>query len=415
METPSPFFQHTPRQKFGGIVAVALLVSFVIGALAGGIFGAITGSLVSSGKFLKNRTASTSTTDAGTTSLTLNDVEENSATIKAVGDVSPAVVSIILTQDLSKLPKQSFQTPFGDFFSPLAQQQGERQVGAGSGFIVTSDGMILTNRHVADSTGVDFTVIFEDGSKHPAKVLAIDPFNDLAILKIDGKDLPTVTLGDSSKLQLGETVIAIGNALELQNSVTKGIISGVNRTVTAGDSQGQAETIEEAIQTDAAINPGNSGGPLINLAGHVIGVNTAVNSQGQLQGFAIPINVAKQVIESVQKYGKVVRPYLGVRYTLVTEDVKNQNDLSVDYGALIVGGSTASQSGVIKDSPADKAGLAENDIILTFNGEKITTEKSLSSFMQMAKVGDVVALTVLHEEKQQEVKVTLEEYQQSSE
>lgn len=401
----SPVFSERPRGT--AAIAAVLLVSLIVGLVAGGIGGYVVSTYVGSTKTTQQGTSAVRGTVA---------VEEDSATTEVVEKVAPAVVSVVLTQDLSQIKQQN---PLDDFFFgfPFSQpqpQEGERQVGAGSGFIVSSDGTILTNRHVVDATDVDITVILNDGTEQKAAVLGVDPFNDLAVLKIEGKDLPTVELGDSDALKLGQSVIAIGNALgEFRNTVTKGVVSGINRTITAGDNRGSSETIEEAIQTDAAINPGNSGGPLINLAGQVVGVNTAVSREGQLVGFAIPVNAAKQVIDSITQFGKIVRPYLGVRYTLVNEEIKKENNLSVDYGALVVRGANQSELAVIPGSPADKAGIVENDIILEFNGEKITQEQSLATFMRKAKVGDEIKLKILHDGEEREVTVTLEAFNES--
>ncbi|KKS93059.1 MAG: protease Do, partial [Parcubacteria group bacterium GW2011_GWE2_43_12] len=177
-----------------------------------------------------------------------------------------------------------------------------------------------------------------------------------ALVQIQDKNLPAVRLGDSDSVQIGQTVIAIGNALgEYRNTVTKGVISGIGRNVVAGDNRGSSEQLEGVFQTDAAINPGNSGGPLVNLQGEVIGINTAINSQGQLIGFAIPANEAKRMIDSYEKYGRIVRPYLGIRYVLVTPELAKANKLEVDYGALLIKGQTTTDLAVVPGSPADKA------------------------------------------------------------
>jgi S1-C subfamily serine protease len=388
--------------------AKTLFVSVVLSLLVGGGAGGAVGYWI-----VTTQPQSTSTTATGGVRGTIS-VEEDSATTDVVARTAPAVVSVVLTQDLSKIREQN---PWNDLFFgfPFSQpQEGEQQVGAGTGFLVSSDGMIVTNKHVVDAENVDITVVFNDGSEHKATVLGIDPFNDLAVIKIEGKGLPVVELGDSDALTLGQTVIAIGNALgEFRNTVTKGVVSGINRTITAGDNRGASETIEEAIQTDAAINPGNSGGPLLNLAGQVVGINTAVSQQGQLVGFSIPVNVVKQVVESVQKYGKIVRPYLGVRYTIVNEEVKKANNLTVDYGALIIRGS-ATELAVVPGGPADKAGIEENDILLTFNGKKITQEDTLANYMRKTKVGDTATIRVLHDGKEKDVSVVLEAYNDTS-
>jgi len=231
------------------------------------------------------------------------------------------------------------------------------------------------------------------------------------LLKVEGINLPPLELGDSSKIKIGQTVIAIGNALgEYRNTVTKGVISGVGRTITAGNGRGFSETLEDVIQTDAPINFGNSGGPLIDLQGKVIGVNTAIASGGQLIGFAIPINQAKEVIESVKKYGKVVYPFLGVRYVLIDESIAKKNNLPVDYGALIVRGENVTDLAVVPGSPADKAGLMENDIILEVQGEKVTKENNLGKLIRKHKPGDTIELKILRKGEEKTVEVTLDEY-----
>ncbi len=348
-------------------------------------------------------------------------VIEESATVNAVKKVAPAVVSIVISKDLSKIYNQSsFLPDFFNFGFPFVfespstgngGQSGKTEIGGGTGFIISSDGLILTNKHVAADPEAEYTVITNDDQKYDAKILAVDPFLDIAVLKIDAKDLPTVELGDSDKIDLGQTVIAIGNSLgEYKNTVTKGVISGIGRRVVAGDRQGGSEVIEEAIQTDAAINPGNSGGPLINLAGQVIGINTAMNQEGQLIGFAIPINAARQDIESVKTSGKIVRPWLGIRYILLNDEIAKANRLEVNYGALIVRGKTASDLAIVPGSPADKAGLVENDIVLEIDGQKIDSDHELSREISKHKPGDEITLKIWHKGEEKIIKATLEEY-----
>ena len=314
-------------------------------------------------------------------------LDEESAIISAVEKVNPSVVSIVITKDLPKLEQ------FGFFFVPTGETE-KQQVGAGSGFIVNADGLVVTNKHVISDTQAEYTVITKDGQKYPAKVLDVDPFNDLGVVKIEGAGLPPVTLGDSDNLKLGQRVIAIGNALgQFQNSVTTGVVSGIGRDITASGATTQTEKLSQVIQTDAAINPGNSGGPLINLSGEVIGVNTAVSQEGQLIGFAIPINQVKKVISDVQKFGKIRRPFLGVRYMIVTDSVAEANKLPVDYGALIVRGD-GTQPAVVPGSPAFQAGLAEGDIILEIDGKKITADSQLGDLLRGYDVGSRVILKV---------------------
>ncbi len=241
-------------------------------------------------------------------------------------------------------------------------------------------------------------------------MLATDQVNDVAILKIDAKNLVPAHLGDSDALQIGQTVIAIGNSLgEYRNTVTRGVISGIDRSVQATDGAGQSEVIQEAIQTDAAINPGNSGGPLLNLSGQVIGINTAVNRAGQSIGFAIPIAVAKRPLDSFQKNGRIIRPFLGVRYRLINEELVKKNNLPVNYGALIGGNIDKGELGVIGGSPAKKAGLREGDIIVAVNGVRIDASNALANTIAKYSPGDEVTVRVFSGGKERDVVVKLEE------
>lgn len=398
---PTPHPAASPRPGLGMIVGISLLV----GSVSGGLVGAVVSQGGLSG-WLKNSNSSASSVLTGTVT-----VEEDSATIDVVKKVSPAVVSIVAKKDFSKVfGNQS--DPLNDFFGwPFTQPQpqGVQPVGSGSGFIITKDGMILTNKHVAEIQGDEFVVVMNDGQTYDAKVVATDPSTDIAFMKIDGRDLPTVEFGNSDVVEIGQTVIAIGNVLgKYQNSVTKGIVSGLARSITAGDGQGNSETLRNVIQTDAAINHGNSGGPLLNIAGQVIGINTAVDSSGQLVGFSIPINIAKKDLESVQATGKIERPYLGVRYVLVNDQVKTANELTVDYGALIARGDTRSEVAVIPGSPADKAGLIENDIVLEIDGQKITEENDLAQALIEKRIGDTVKLKILSKGNEKIVEIKLE-------
>jgi len=342
--------------------------------------------------------------------------------INVVNGASPAVVSIIITKDLPVF-EEYYINPFQgfEFLIPQQRQIGteKKEIGGGSGFIVSEDGMVLTNKHVVLDEEADYTVLTNDARKFSAKVLARDPLQDLAILKIETensidvsgdlikKPFPVVKLGDSDKLQIGQTVIAIGNALgEFRNTISVGVISGLGRTITASGG-GLVETIEDVIQTDAAINKGNSGGPLLNLKGEVVGIDTATVLEAQSIGFAIPVNKAKKDIEQIKASGKIVYPFLGIRYVVITESVKKENNLSADYGAWIV--ADQGEPAIAADSAADKAGLKENDIILEFNGERITAENSLAKIIMKYNSGDEVALKVLRGEKEEIIKVILGE------
>jgi serine protease Do len=342
---------------------------------------------------------------------------EESKVIDVVAKSDPAVVSIVITKDMPVYEQYTQNyNPFGDLFGgfniPSQKQTGtEKQtIGGGSGFFVSADGYIATNNHVVDDSAADYTVVTSDGKEYAAKVLAKDSTLDVAVLKIDGTNFPYLSFADSDKLQLGQSAIAIGNALaEFQNSISLGIVSGLSRSITAGDqSSGKTEQLEGVIQTDAAINPGNSGGPLLDIRGYVIGVNVAVEYDAQSIGFALPSNTVKSVVDSVIKNGEIVRPYLGVRYIPVTSSLKDKNNLSVDYGVLVSRGATAEDLAVIPNSPASKAGIVEGDIILEIDGTKIDASRSLASIVRQKQVGDTVTLKVLHNGEEKEVKVTLE-------
>jgi len=321
-------------------------------------------------------------------------IEYEEAVIAAVERIAPSVVSIVISKDLPVLEQCPYD-PFGGFFnnSPLGDgfqfyvpcpspsgKTEKKKIGGGSGFIVSRDGLILTNRHVVSDQGASYTVFLSNEKKYEAKVLAVDKGEDLAILKIEAAGLPAAALGDSNSVKLGQTAIAIGNALaEFENTVSAGVVSGIGRNVSASGG-GEVEMIEGVIQTDAAINPGNSGGPLVNLKGEVIGINTAVALGAENIGFALPINKAKRSLESFRVSGRIVVPFLGVGYEMT------------DEGAKIA--ATKSSPAVIAGSAADQAGLKEGDLILEVNGKAINKNNTLSSAIKKFDVGDTVTLKV---------------------
>lgn len=403
--------ENKKKYYSGKIVLIVVIISIVVGFVAGGVGGFYGGYFSQSAK-LKSLLGGNLNQ-----SQTLQ-IQEESATIDAVKKVGPSVVSIIISKNVSSLPSPldnffNFGFPFGFSQPQTPPTSGPQVVGGGTGFIISADGMILTNKHVISDPQAKYSVLLSNGKQYDAKVLGTDLTNDIGVVKIDEKNLPVVELGDSDQLQIGQTVIAIGYALgEYNNTVTKGVISGLNRDIVAGNNTGSSEALQGVIQTDAAINPGNSGGPLINLAGQVIGINSAISQQGQLIGFAIPINTAKSVIDSVIKNGRIIRPYLGVRYIPVTDALAKQNNLSVDYGDLIVRGSATDELAVTPGSPADKAGLVENDIILEVNGVKLDQNTTLAEEIAKYNPGDQITLKILHDGKEKTVTVTLEEYKQ---
>lgn len=368
--------ENRSRKKGFGFFVVFLILSLIFGGIGGFLAGYFFPT-----KEAKQEAIRTITEREKPEKIV---IEESSSIIDTVKKVGPSVVSIITTSQIL------------DFWGITNQK------GGGTGFIITSDGLILTNRHVVENAK-ELTVVTRDGKDYKGKIVALDPFQDLAIISIPANNLPVVELGDSDKLEVGQHVVAIGNALgEFQNTVTSGVISAVNRTVIA-----EGERLEGLIQTDAAINPGNSGGPLCNLKGQVIGINTAMAGGAENIGFAIPINIAKYAIESVKRTGKIERPYIGIRYVIITKEIATVNRLPVDYGVLISRGRDFREPAVVPGSPAAKAGLQEGDIITALNEERIDENKSLISIIQRYKPGDTVELTILRANKELKVKITL--------
>ena len=347
--------------------------------------------------------------------------------VDAVKKTNPSVVSIIISKEVPKYEvytnPNTEQDIFGNIFplfpfnvTPEYRQNGteKKTIGGGSGFFVSNDGLIVTNKHVVEDKTAIYTVFTNDGKKHTATVVARDPVLDIALIKIEASGYTPLSLGNSDSLLPGQTVIAIGNALgEFKNTVSVGVISGLSRSVTAGSSFGKAELLDHVIQTDAAINPGNSGGPLLDLSGRVIGVNVAVVTGSQGIGFALPINSVKGAVESVKATGKITRPYLGVRYLAINAEIKEANNLTVDYGVLIKGGTSSADLAIIPGSPADKAGLLENDIILEVDGVKINETNGLASIIRQKKIGQTVTLKVLTKGAEKNIKVVLEVFKEN--
>ncbi len=326
--------------------------------------------------------------------------------VDAVKIAKPAVVSIVVSKEIPQYittyEKVSALNEKGEIIpnlyidKPIYTKNGTKKIdlGSGSGFIISSDGLIVTNRHViSGDKDVVLDVFLNDGKKFSAKVIDKDPVLDIALIKIKGSSFPYLKLSDSSKLNVGQTVIAIGNALgKFENTVSVGVVSGLSRSIYAGDISGQTEFLDKVIQTDAAINKGNSGGPLLNIKGNVVGINVAIVENSSSVGFSIPINSVKSVISSVIKTGKIVRPFVGVRYIIITPEIQKKNDLLYDYGIWIKKGANENEPGIIPNSPAEKAGLKEDYILLKIDGIKVNKDYDFSRFIRNKKIGDFLTI-----------------------
>lgn len=317
-------------------------------------------------------------------------VTEESVVIDIVEKISPSVVTVGVEQKIINFD------PFDFFQSPQSRKE-EQDIG--SGFIVDKDGLIVTNKHVVSVAG-KYNVVTYDGKKYDVVSIYRDPVNDIAIVKINAKGLKPVEMGDSSKIKVGQLAVAVGTPLgEFRGSVTQGIISGIGRGITAGSVfEGFAEKLDDVIQTDAAINPGNSGGPLVNSSAQVIGVNTAVASNAENIGFALPINIIKESIKNFNKNGQFNRPFLGIAYKMLSRDVAILNN--VPQGAYI--------QDIVEGSPAEKAGIVKGDIILKIDGTKIEEkDNEVAAIIASKKIGNTVTLAVWRDGKTLELKATL--------
>jgi len=299
--------------------------------------------------------------------------------IRASEEVAPAVVNIRTVQ------------PSEDFFFRIVPREGQ-----GSGVIFSKEGYILTNEHVIHKAR-EIKVVLPDGRELEGKLIGSDPRVDLAVVEIKARDLPLAKLGDSDKLKPGEFCIAIGNPFGLQNTLTFGVVSARGRNIGAAPGR----ILEDLIQTDAPINPGNSGGPLINLQGEVIGINTAIIPYAQGIGFAIPINAAKEIIDELIEYGRVIRPWLGIYYLPITSQVRQRFNLSVDSGYYI--------AKVVPKGPAEKAGMKKGDVIIKVNDQSIETAQDLRQIMKTKRIGEGITLLILRQGQYKEVRVKLEE------
>ena len=382
VEQPKETREPRARNTFATFLAT---IAVLLGA------GGLTFGVLAYNEAHKPLTVLSSGTDGNSANFTEGSIAD------VVSKVSDSVVSIVTS------------TTGRDYYGRTYESGA-----AGTGVIVSSDGYILTNKHVAGDAKT-ITVVLHDGTTYNnARLVVVDPLNDIAFIKVDDvSDLKAASLGDSKTITAGQQVVAIGNALgQYQNSVTSGIISGTGRSLTATDGSGtMSERLSDMIQTDAAINTGNSGGPLINAAGEVIGINTATSASGENVGFAIPIASVNGMLSQLVEGGKAERAYVGVYSVDITPDYAKENNLPVTTGTYIY--SSQAYSAILSGSPAAKAGLHDKDIITAVNGVKIGAAGSLSTLIGEYKPGDIVSLTVIRDGKEMGIKVELAGYQET--
>lgn len=336
-------------------------------------------------------------------------IASSSRTVQVVEQAKPSVVSIVVTKRIPQIERFFLEGPFGVRI-PRKRIKGfqQQQVGFGSGFFVSKDGLIVTNKHVVSDTKASYSAITSQGETLDLKVVDRDPSMDIAVLKTkdSSNSYRPLRFGSSSQLKPGQKVIAIGNALgEFQNSVSVGVVSGLSRSIVAGGASGNPQRLEQVIQTDVAVNPGNSGGPLLNLSGEVVGVNVAIARGSENISFALPANLVQEVVSSVREYGEIVRPFLGVRFVPVTEKITDRRELSVEHGALVV--SSGVKPAVMPGSPADKAGIRPGDVLLSIDGTTINEDNSLSALIRSKSVDQTVKITLMRDGKRQTVSATL--------
>lgn len=400
-----PKLKRPDMSRFDGLrkraASAGLVAGLIVGLLAGFVGGIVGASVHDNGNLTVGSSLSAQKKIVTSSSQLISQIAKT---------VGPSVVSVDV---MSQTPGSTngFDSLFG-LGGGSSQQES-----AGTGIIINSDGLILTNRHVVPSGTTSVSVTLSDGTElKNVKVVGRTSDSDsldVAFLKItdaQGHKLTPAAIGDSSQVQVGDSVVAIGNALgQFQNTVTSGIISGYGRSVQAGDSSGTqaSENLDDLFQTDAAINEGNSGGPLVNLNGQVIGINTAIASNSQSVGFAIPINDVTGLIKQVEQTGSFQRPYLGVRYVTLTPDVAAQYNINADNGAFVPPSADSGTPSVISGSPADKAGIQEGDVITAIDGTQIDQNHSLTSIIDKHSVGDQVSLTVVRGGKTLHVNATL--------
>jgi serine protease Do len=377
-------------------IVFSLIVVILVAVLGGAISDRIFGYKILDKIFPSNL-------NTGQQTVNSKILNEESVVINVVDNVSPSVVTISITTTQTQNTLPGFEN-FPFFFNtPQQQTPTPTQQDIATGFILSSDGLIVTNKHVVADTSAQYKVITKDDKSYDVQKIYRDPVSDIALLKINANGLKPAELGDSSNLKVGQFVIAIGTALgEFRNTVTTGVVSGIGRSITAGSPFEGSEQLDNVIQTDAAINPGNSGGPLINSAGQVIGVNVAVSQSGQGIGFALPINMIKDSLNNFNQTGQFSRPYMGIRYQMISKDAALMN--SVPQGAYL--------SEVIAGSPAESAGLKNGDIITKIDGANVSDAKGgLAEIIGQKKVGQTVQITYWRGNSEKTTNVTLKESQ----
>lgn len=370
-------------------LGILILVSIAFGALADRVFG------IKPLDYLAQRSGGRA---IGTGTVEQKVLREESVVIDVAERVSPSVVTVSIEEDRKRVVEFS---PFGGFRSRI--EGGEPQ-DIGSGFVVSKDGLVVTNKHVVNSGSAKYKVITKDGKEYDVSQISKDPSNDIAVLKIQADNLQSVELGESNNLKVGQFVIAIGTALgEFRHTVTTGVVSGLGRGITAGGFyEGYVERLDDVIQTDAAINPGNSGGPLLNSAGQVIGINVAVASGAENIGFAIPVDIVKAALEEFNKTGSFAsKPFLGVSFQMISKQTALMND--VVSGAYV--------ADVVEGSPAEAAGIEVNDIITKFDGEDLKEDgRDLASVISKRKPGQTITIEVWRGGETKILTATLSEF-----
>lgn len=389
--------QSTKGFLLGILLMGVLGVGMVTGALADRLF------VIKPFDYLAKRVIPSGQNGAGV-SVTQKVLSEESVVVDIAEKASPSVVTVSITEK-KLLGQQLFMDPFGLFGFGNQQRQGQTEEvkqDIGTGFVVDSaQGLIVTNKHVVENTTGKYRIITKDDKEYEVKNIYRDPVNDMAILKVEATLPPALELGDSDQTKVGQFVVAIGTALgEFRHTITTGVVSGLGRGIQAGNAfGGSVEELDNVIQTDAAINPGNSGGPLINSIGQVIGVNVAVSQQGQNIGFALPINVVKASLTNFNQTGQFNRPFLGVRYKMISKEAALMNE--VPEGAYIVE--------VVSGSPADKAGIKAEDIITKMNGKAVKDQEGgLAAIINSAKVGESIEISYYRDGKEETTRAVLE-------